>query len=357
MTDVPLCAVMLAGGSGKRFWPLSAADEPKQFLRVADDRSMIQATWDRLDGLIPPERRLIITADRFADQCREQLPDLPAENLIGEPEQRDTAAAAILGAAIAERRWPGAVAVTLPADHLIDPAERFQHLLRHAADMARREGALCTIGIPPTYPSTGYGYIERGEGLSIGGDLKAFRVARFAEKPDRETAEQYIDTGRFYWNAGIFIWSAATLLEEAARHMKDHHAALGRAVDAWDTDRWPAAFAEAYSQVEKISVDYGIMERTDRAAVVEATFNWSDLGGWIAVGDLLPQDGSGNQVRGQTILQDCGGTVVFNGSAERPVICLGLEDMVVAHTDNGVLVCPKGRVEQLKAAVTELYGG
>ena len=355
MNDAPIVAVILAGGSGKRFWPLSSPEEPKQFLRVADDRSMIQATWQRLDGLVPPERRLIVTSRDHAATVREHLPDLPPENLVGEPEQRDTAAAAILGAALAEKRWPGAVAVTLPADHLIEPGDAFRHLVERTARLAARERRLVTIGIAPTYAADCYGYIERGRPLEIGGGLKAFHVARFAEKPDAATAADYIARGSFYWNAGIFIWPAAELLEEARRHMAGHHRELCGAAEAWGDARWAEAFAEAYARVEKISIDYGIMERTDRAAVVEATFRWSDLGGWIAVGDLLAEDGSANRRRGRTIVHDACGNVIYNADGRTPVLCIGLSDMIVARTEHGVLVCPKDRLEEIKKAVEGLY--
>lgn len=356
MANVPIVAVIMAGGSGKRFWPLSSINQPKQFLNFPGPESMIQATWRRLDGLIPPDRRLIITAAQHAAQVREHLSDLDQDNLIGEPEQRDTAAAAILGAALARVKWPGAVVVTLPADHLIGPDDAFRHLIAQAAEMVARERVLGTIGVAPLYPADCYGYIERSDGLAITGDLKAFRVRRFAEKPNAQTAADYIHRGTFYWNAGIFLWSADVLLEEAARHLAEHHARLTAAAAAWRSPGWPAALAAAYAGLRKISVDYGIMEHTARAAVVEATFAWSDLGGWIALGELLGADADGNSVRGRTLLQDCRGNVVYNADAAKPVVCIGLSDMIVAHTEHGLLICPKSRLEQIKKAVDQLFG-
>jgi mannose-1-phosphate guanylyltransferase len=356
MTDIPIVAVIMAGGSGKRFWPLSSVDQPKQFLRVSGDRSMIQATWQRLDGLVPPERRLVITGAAQAAQVREHLPDIDPDNLIGEPMQRDTAAAAILGAALAERKWPGAVVVTLPADHLIGPDDAFRSLVARAAEMVARERALGTIGIAPLYPADCYGYIERSDPLPIGGHLKAFRVRRFAEKPKVATATEYLRSGAFYWNAGIFLWSAEVLLEEASQFLSDHHARLTGAATVWRTPGWSAALTQAYDGLRKISIDYGIMEHTRRAAVVEATFSWSDLGGWIALSELLAADAGGNRVRGRTLLQDCRGNVVYNTDDAKPVLCVGLTDLVIAHTAHGVLICPKDRLEQIRQAVDQLFG-
>ena len=196
---------------------------------------------------------------------------------------------------------------------------------------------------------------QRGDRLPIDGDLKAYGVRRFAEKPSAETAAEYLRSGAFYWNAGIFLWPAEVLLEEAARFMADHHARLTACAAAWRTGGWTAALAAAYAGLKKISVDYGIMEHTARAAVVEATFPWSDLGGWIALGDLLAADAEGNRSRGRTLLQDCSGNVVYNTDATKPVVCIGLADTIVVHTAHGVLVCPKSRLEEIKKAVDRLF--
>jgi len=352
--SVATSAVILAGGGGTRFWPLSADDKPKQFLRIDGDESMLQATWRRLDGLVPAERRLVITAAPLADRVRDELPDLHEENLVAEPRRRDTGAAAILGTALAARRWPEAVVISLPADHLISPAEAFRRLASHAADLAKREACLATIGVAPAHACSSYGYIERGDPLEIGGRLKAYRVRRITEKPDGPTAAEYLRRGTFYWNSGIFLWPADAFLAEAARHMPEHHAAMTAAADAWGTPGWTAALEAAYRNVEKLSVDYGIMEHTSHAAVVEAVFTWSDLGGWVAMGDLLAADASDNRVRGHAVLHDCRSTVVYNDGDGEPVICVGLDEVVVAHTSRGLLICPKSRVEDIRAAVEAL---
>jgi mannose-1-phosphate guanylyltransferase len=354
MDTGPLIAVILAGGSGKRFWPLSTAHEPKQFLRILGDRSMLQDTWDRLDGLVPPRQRLVVTGAALADRVRAELPELAERNLVAEPSQRDTAAAAILGTALAAERWPGAMVLTLPADHLIDPAEAFHHLIIHAVPLVRRRRCLSTIGIAPLEASSAYGYIERGEPLEIGGGLKAYRLERFTEKPDADTAAAYLERGAFYWNAGIFLWPADVLLEEAAAHLPGHARALGPAARAWGKPEWQEQLKTAYQTVERIPVDRGIMERTSRAAVVEATFRWSDLGGWIALGRLLEADALDNRIRGPAVLHDSRGVVVYNTAEGEPVICVGLRDAVVVHTEHGVLVCPKDSVEGIKAAVDAL---
>ncbi len=357
MTDKTIVAVIMAGGSGKRFWPLSVPGRPKQFLKLFGEKSMLQATWHRLEGLVPAERRLVITAEEFAENTRADLPDLPAENLVGEPRQRDTAAAAILGAALARQHWPEAVVATLPADHLIRPADDFRRQLAEIARLADREQVLCAIGIRPTFPSAGYGYIERGERMPAPGEQQAYRVKRFTEKPDRRAAEQYIKAGSFYWNAGIFVWPAPLLLEEARQHMPGHYEALSAAAEAWGTDRWDQRFRAAYDAVEKVPVDVGIMEKTSRAAVVEARFSWSDLGGWVALGEQLTPDEQGNEVRGKALLDGCRNSVIYNTRDDRPVVCIGVSDAVVVHTEHGVLVCDKRKVEEVKGAVEALYEG
>jgi len=355
MAEEHLIALIMAGGSGTRFWPLSVADEPKQFLKILSKDNMLQATWKRLDSLVPPQHRMVITSEDFADRTTADLPDLLAENLVSEPQQRDTAAVAILGAALIEKRWPGAVVITLPSDHLIEPPANFRGLVATAVRMVREEEVLCTVGVRPLYPSTGYGYIERNGHLDREDSLITYRVSQFTEKPDTRTAQEYIRRGSYYWNAGIFIWKARTLLEEARQHMPEHHKLLSEVVDSWGTPDWKRNLRVAYSQLERISVDFGIMEKTSRAAVVEANFKWSDLGGWIALGEQLSHDGAGNDVRGQVVLRECDSSVVYNEGTRGPVICIGVRDMVVAHTTHGVLVCHKDRVEQIKNAVNKLY--
>ena len=347
-------AVIMAGGTGRRFWPLSIPDEPKQFLRLPADQTMLQAAWQRLDGLVPPDRRLVITAARFAERVRQDLPDLPAENLIGEPEQRDTAAPAILGTLLAQRRWPGATVICLPADHLVEPADAFRRLAVAAAGMIQRESLLVAIGVAPTTASSAYGYIQRGDPLEIGDGLRAFRVRQFTEKPDTQAADGYVRQGTFYWNAGIYLWQPEAFLDEARRYMPEHHQALTHAVQAWATPQWARAFDAAHRSVARISVDYGIMEHTSRAAVVEADFTWSDLGGWLALADLIDNDDHHNTVRGDVLPIECRNTVIYCHEDAKPVICIGLHDMVVVHAPHGVLVCPKDKAEQIKEAVDTL---
>ncbi len=351
----PLVAVILAGGSGTRFWPLSTPQEPKQFLTIAGQETMLQSTWRRLDGLVPPERRLVITGQQHVQQSAAGLEGLDPRNLIGEPERRDTAAAAILGTALASRRWPGATVLTLPADHVIEPTEQFQQLVREAATVARREQSLCTIGIPPLYPAEGYGYIERSEPLPAGDGLRVYRVRRFVEKPNSRRANGYLQKGNFYWNAGIFLWPADVLLDEARQFLPEHERQLSALADAWGRADFQQQMSAAYAAIESISVDVGIMERTGRATVVEANFKWSDLGGWTALGERLQSDGGRNHVLGQVMLNDCHDSIVYNTDQGRPLVCIGVEGLVVVHTAHGTLVCPKNRVESIKQAVNQLY--
>lgn len=372
MAEVQLAAIIMAGGVGTRFWPLSTPHEPKQFLRISGERTMLQQTWRRLDGLVPPERRLIVTGAEFVERSAEGLTGVDPENIIGEPEQRDTAAAAILGAALAARRWPEAVVLTLPADHLIEPTANFVALARRAAELAAGRGVLCTIGIPPLYPADSYGYIERGHRLEISGDgLRAFHVERFTEKPGPALAAEYLRQGTFCWNAGIFIWRSRDLLDEAQRFLPDHARLLTELAAHWRQEDFSRQMLQRYRQLQRVSIDVGIMERTRRAAVVEATFQWSDMGGWPALGERLAAIGGGgvgngtggnggggggeNRAFGQVAMDGCCNVIGYNSSDAPPMVCIGVDNLVVVHTRHGTLVCHKDRVERIKAAVNGLY--
>ena len=355
MAERQLAAVIMAGGSGTRFWPLSTPREPKQFLKIGGQRTMLQETWRRLDGIVPPERRLIVTGAEYVELSARGLEGLDPRNLIGEPTRLDTAAAAILGTALAAERWKGVTVLTLPADHLIEPAERFAELIAAAVKLAEERQALCTIGIPPLYPADSYGYIERGETIDIGGELRAYSVRRFAEKPTTAEATVYLKQGTFYWNAGIFIWPAEVLLEEARRYLPEHADKLTALAQRWGQSDFDQQMAAVYGRLERVSIDVGVMERTSRAAVVEANFQWSDLGGWMALGDMLEAEIAGNRVHGQVILEECRDSIAYNSQDGPPLICVGVENLVIVHTASGTLVCHKDRVEGIKRAVNRLY--
>ncbi|MFS8542472.1 MAG: mannose-1-phosphate guanylyltransferase [Limnochordales bacterium] len=351
-----LVAVVIAGGSGTRFWPLSTADRPKQFLALFGQRTLLQATVDRLQGLVPPERTLIVTAARFAGTVRAQLPHIPLGNIIAEPQARDTAAAIALAGLVCRRRFGNPVMAVLPADHVIEPAAAFHRALRSAAAAARGTGRLYTFGIRPTYPATGYGYLQAGEPAAPpagedDGELPHFRVQQFREKPTRDVAEEYVRAGNYYWNSGMFVWSTDTLLAAVERYLPEHARRLFPLEAYIDTPQWEEQLAAAFGRVPKISVDYGIMEKAAEVYMIAAPFRWSDVGGWAALADFLDQDAAGNAVRGVVHGLDARGNVVFCEDASEVVALVGVEDLIVVRAGNRTLVARKDRAEDVKRLV------
>lgn len=348
-------AVILAGGIGSRFWPQSRQARPKQFLTVAGQRTLLQATVDRLAGYLPHERILVVTHVRYLDETRAQLPELPDENLLAEPLSRNTAPAIAFAAAHLLARDAEAEMVVLPADHVITDVPRFHAVLDAAFARATTPGALVTLGIAPTHPETGYGYIQF-EG-SIEDTLReapaAVPVKTFAEKPDAATAERFVDSGDFLWNSGMFVWRADTFLDAVEQHMPELAEAMapfrtspGAAFDV-------AAVEDAFAASPKQSVDYGVMERAERVFVVPASFGWSDVGDWRAVYELQAQDAAGNAVRGKVILQDASRCFVTGG--ERLVVVVGANDLVVVDTDDAVLVMHRDAAQNVRNVVDYLH--
>lgn len=334
-------AVILAGGGGTRFWPLSRQARPKQVLPLlGGDRSMVARTVERLQPLFAKDDILCVTAREHAELLRGEC------RLIVEPAGRDTAAAVGLAAALLHARDPRAVFAVLPADHYVDDPGRFQATLR-VAFAAAREGALVTIGIPARGPSTSYGYLQRGPRE---GDV--FRVLRFVEKPPAEVAARLLASGDHYWNGGIFVWKAEAVLAEIARQLPVLSAALGRIVAAKDVEK---ALETEYPALPRVSIDHGIMEKAAaRVVMVEAGFQWDDVGSWSAAADRRPQDAQGNTLEGKAVAVETKNTLVYAGDPSHVVATLGLDGFVVVHTPDATLVCPKGRADELKKVVEEL---
>ncbi|RMG15325.1 MAG: mannose-1-phosphate guanyltransferase [Planctomycetota bacterium] len=349
-----LHAVILAGGAGTRFWPLSRRRRPKQLLPLGGETSLLRQTFARLEGLVPPERTWVITSAVLADEVRRELPELAPERIVGEPERRDTGLATALGAALVRARDPAGVLAVLPADHVIRPRERFQQDLAAAAALAE-EGWIVTFGIRPTHPHTGYGYIARGDPLPREGSIEAYVVRAFEEKPDQARAERYLAAGDRFWNSGIFVWGAQTVLDGLRRHRPGLAEAAEEVAGAWERSDRDAALARAYADAERISIDYALLERAERLAVVAATFEWSDVGSWSAVPALLGRNADGNAVAGGPALaldaRDC---LVWSDG--RLVALLGVRDLVVVETPEATLVAHRDRAEEVKALVDRLEG-
>ena len=383
-----LCALILAGGTGTRFWPWSDDLMPKQFLPIADPReTLLQQARSRVAPLVE-DRILVLTNEEYVPVVRTQLPDIPKENIVGEPMLRDTAAAVGLGAALAERLWPGTVQTVFPADHAIGRPERFVEILRHAARFAHDTGKLYTIGIEPAYPTEAYGYLERGERLESPKDIGHFRLDAFVEKPDLATAQRYVRGGRHDWNAGIFAWKTEAILEALARHLPQHATWLPKAVEAFGSSYFRERLRESFLQLPKISIDFGVMQSEAAAGnvhMVAGDFPWSDLGGWDAFADTLEPDAHHNRVyghardwngedwderwsplqpaqedkdesisMGEVFTMHASGNLAFNSRRGHRVALVGVDDLAVIHTHTATLVTKRGEGGRLKELVGAL---
>jgi len=345
-------AVILAGGSGERLWPLSTDDRPKQFVDVFGGRPLIAHAFDRLAGLVPPERTFVITAARLVSATRRALPGLPKDHILGEPARRNTAAAMAVAAGLVRRLGgPDAVACVLTADHLIEPVAKFQAVLADAARAAAATDSIVTMGIRPDRPSPEFGYIEcaaRRASVGVNG-TKFRRVQRFVEKPDVATARRYLTSGRFLWNSGMFVWKVVVMEKAFAACAPD----IGSLIDAVARAKSiPSALKRLYADVRSTSIDYAVMEKTRDILVAEANFSWDDVGSWLSVVKRFAADGAGNVRIGKTALVDTSDALVISHGAHVTAVA-GLKGVVVIETPEATLVCAKsalGRMRELVAA-------
>jgi len=351
MREPEIHAVVMAGGSGTRFWPASRRARPKQFLKVTGDESLLAATIARLDGLVPLERTLVVTAASQADLVRAELPQLPRENVLAEPEARNTAPCVAWAVHELERRHgdpEAAVHVVLPADHVIEPSSAFRATVRAAARDALASHGLLTFGIVPTFAAEGFGWIEGGE-RSAEVDGHAIHVARrFVEKPDRATAERFLAAGNFYWNSGMFVWSARAIARAIERHMPAAERAFARLADG-------ASLADVYAELPAEPIDVALFQEADNVRVMPVDYRWNDVGSWVALPDVLPAGSDGHVVAGGTQLvahdaRDC----VVHGPAGRVTALVGVEGLIVVQTEDAVLVCSKDRAQDVRAIVERL---
>jgi mannose-1-phosphate guanylyltransferase len=347
---VALYPVIIAGGSGTRFWPLSRKSRPKQFLALTGDKSLLRLTADRVRPLAPASRTLVVCGKAHVAAVKKILPELPAANILVEPVARNTAPAVGLAAAVVARRDPQGVMVVLPADHHVSDTAAFRRALSAAA-RAADDGELVTIGIEPTSPETGFGYVQQGRVLAKGAP-PVREVKRFVEKPDLETATAYLASGDYLWNGGIFVFRADRILEELQRHLPETGeplAAIGRAVGKRGFAR---VLAANFPRMPAISLDYGVMEKASRIAVVPASFGWSDVGSFTALPLVRPLDRHGNVVEGEALLIDVADSVILAGS--RPLAVVGVRGLVVVDAGDALLICPKERAQDVRRVVEEL---
>ncbi len=338
--------VIMAGGGGTRFWPLSRRAQPKQFLAITGGKTLLQETWDRALLLVEgPENIVVVTSADYEELTRNQLTDLPTDNLLLEPQARNTAPCVAWASAWLEARDAAAVAFVLPADHLIRDLDAFVTAARAAAATARAEPVLVTFGVPPRYPETGYGYVEVGETVEVdgAGDVPVSRVVRFREKPNQETAEEYVAAGRFFWNSGMFVWATRSILDAFALHLPEAADAAQRMLVA-DADEERAA---AYAAMPATSIDFGIMERAANVACVRAPFDWSDVGSWAALCEVTPGDDDGNVTWGNVVAIDARDNLV-HAPEQEIVALLGVEGLAVVRSGDVLLIAALDRSQDIR---------
>lgn len=347
-----LHAVVMAGGSGTRFWPQSRQTMPKQLLKLAGDRTMIQQTFDRCEGLIAPAQSWVVTNAVQADATSGQLPQIDRSRILVEPDARNTAPCIGLAAVSLLKQDPDAIMFVMPADHVIQPAEKFQKAIKAAVKVVEADPSrLVLFGVPPTFPATGYGYIERGTAFpSVD---SAFDVASFREKPAAEIAQEYLASGNFYWNCGIFCWRADTILNLLKVHEPEMHERLMKIHQAIDTESEAAVLADEFPQMNSISIDYAVLERASGATVIEAPYEWDDVGSWLAVPRLAGSDANGSTLQGKTLAIDSKDNIVRT-TDDHLVAVLGVDDLIIVHTPDATLVARKDDSERIKEILAQL---
>ncbi len=347
-------ALIIAGGSGTRLWPMSRARLPKQLIPLIDGKSLLRVAVDHLDGLIPPEKRYICAGLSHRDVILGEIPEMPPGHFLGEPTGRDTLNAVGLGAAVLAKTDPDAVVAVLTADHIIKPSEGFRRVLEHGFNLVESSPeTLVTFGIKPTHPATGYGYLQLGDAVDQDG---ARSVVEYKEKPKLQVAQRYLAAGpdEYRWNSGLFIWRAATLLGCIERFAPANHAGLMEIAEAWDTDRRDAVLAAIYPTLEKISIDYAVMEKAPKddrvnVAAVPMDLTWLDIGSWPAFAETRTADEQGNAISADChALVDTRGCTVVSTDSSHLVATIGCEDLIIVHTDDATLICRADRAESIK---------
>ena len=343
--------LILAGGRGTRFWPRSRRTRAKQVLRFLGDRSLIQQTVDRLSPVIPPDRLWVLTNEHLRAEIVRQLPELPKNQILAEPTQRNTAPAIGLAAHILQSIDPNAVMGVFPSDHMISKPARYLRFVR-AAFKAAAEGKIVVLGIQPRWPETGYGYIEFPKGVDAG-SLDPLPVRNFREKPDLATAKRYVKNGNFHWNAGMFFWKTSVLLD-AMREFLPKTATLLASLPAFASRQFPSRLKEAFPRCENISIDYAVMESAKNVYVLPATFDWNDLGTWGSLHEKLPKDDNNNAVVNAKVLLQNSSSNIISTAKDKLVIVDGLEDFIIVDKDNVLLIYPKSKEQEIKGIVSQL---
>ena len=348
-------AVIMAGGGGTRLWPVSRWERPKQLLPLLGKETLFQSTVARLESLFPSERILVVTAAEQAREMKEQVPSLPDENYLIEPSPRGTASVVALAAAVLQRRDPQAVMAIQTADHHVRDRNLFGNLIRRAIEVAE-EKYLVTLGITPTFPSTAYGYIQQGDALDGEYNYPVYAVRRFMEKPDEITAGQLLQSGDYSWNSGMFVWRADTVLAEIERQMPELFRAVNAIASAWDTARRDDVLRERWNSLKSQTIDYGVMEKAERVAVLPAGgLGWSDVGSWDSLFEVLVPDADGNvAVNTEHIEIDSHHTLVYSANGQRLMVTIGLDNVIVVDSGDVLLVCKADQAQRVRDVVEQL---
>ena len=353
MTIIP---VIMAGGRGERFWPKSRANLPKQFLNLLGKQYMLQLTVNRLTGIAPLNDIHIATGREYYDLVSTQIPDLPENNIIIEPVGRNTAPCIGLAAAIIRRKYgDDAVMLVVPSDHLIEDADSYLQTMQAACEMANKDdNTMVTIGITPTEPATGYGYIQTGKPVVTINGQEVFEVRRFVEKPDYKTATAYLQAGGYYWNSGSFIFKVNSIMHNIKTHLPDLYVSLQEIDQVIDKDSYYQVLDHLYPRVQSVSIDYGVMEKADKVVVIPADFGWDDIGSWTSLERIHARMDDSNVTRGNVISMDSRRCIVDSESHEKLIVLLGADDLIVVDTRDATLICSKDRAQDIKKVIENL---
>lgn len=353
-------AVIMAGGAGERFWPYSRRHHPKQFLAFSGDKSLLTETVERISPIIPSERVFIVAGEHLKKGIVELVPALPEKNILIEPMPRNTAPCLVLAVAVISSVFGDPTMAVLTADHYIDKTEAFLNNVESALNFAEKNSALVTIGIPAERPDTGFGYIEAGEVVASSERGIVRKVKKFHEKPDRKTAEDYLRQGNFFWNSGMFFWRTGTFYETARRKAPELADAIEKIKSAWGTPQQQDVLRSVFESLPATSIDYALMEKADNVFMVEAQFVWDDVGTWHSLERILKQQEGGNVVVGNCLLHDTSNTIIFNKpvhhhpNREFIIATIGVKDLVIVNTGDGLLICPKERCQEVRKIVEAL---